>query len=204
MYLGCRFHIADEDSFFAPAQRSQIVWECLSRVRYNADDAAKYGTGWVAIFTLVVEVISSSKFALYLEGIQRLLANGTFAAAYPLHDGSLEGFVNTKPPNLRAVLDLLLFIDWNITFVLCQVLYNQWAQFRRWYKIQPIAYIKTYFGEVRMADIWNHVVTVPWWFVGRGFLLDVLCYTGCCVCLEPYQLPRSAAKIVIPCLRMKG
>ncbi|XP_055345444.1 anoctamin-5-like [Paramacrobiotus metropolitanus] len=99
-----QFNISDEDSFFSAGQRSRIVWECLSRIRYDEGNPTKFG-------------------------IQRLLANNTFIAAFPLHDGPWERTPKQKPTNMRAIL------------------YDQWGRFTNWFKIQPIDYVKVYFGE---------------------------------------------------------
>ncbi|XP_055352168.1 anoctamin-4-like [Paramacrobiotus metropolitanus] len=96
------FHIVDQDTFFSPSQRSRIIWECLSRI-----------------------TTTSGKHHM---GIQKLLGDGTFQAAYPLHDGPYEEKYK-RPSNLRAIL------------------YNQWGRFARFVKFQPVTYIKNYFGE---------------------------------------------------------
>ena len=58
----CRFIIKDRETFFSSAQRSQMVWQILMRTSYDDDDSDRVG-------------------------IVRLLSNGVFNAAYPLHDG---------------------------------------------------------------------------------------------------------------------
>ena len=60
--LFCRFIIKDRETFFSSAQRSQMVWQILMRTSYDDDDSDKVG-------------------------IIRLLSNGVFKDAYPLHDG---------------------------------------------------------------------------------------------------------------------
>ncbi|OQV17299.1 Anoctamin-4 [Hypsibius exemplaris] len=101
-----QFHITDQDKFFSPAQRSQIVWECLSRIKYHETNPTKFG-------------------------IQRLLGNDTYTAAFPLHDGPITRVSadQQKPSNLRSIL------------------HDQWGRFGKWFKIQPIDYVKLYFGE---------------------------------------------------------
>ncbi|KAK3854141.1 hypothetical protein Pcinc_039359, partial [Petrolisthes cinctipes] len=59
-----QFIIKDRESFFTPSQRSLIVWEILLRVRYNNNELGV--------------------------GISRLLANGIYVAAFPLHDGRYD------------------------------------------------------------------------------------------------------------------
>ena len=62
LHLFYRFIIKDRETFFSSAQRSQMVWQILMRTSYDDDDSDKVG-------------------------IVRLLSNGVFKAAYPLHDG---------------------------------------------------------------------------------------------------------------------
>ncbi|ESO11495.1 hypothetical protein HELRODRAFT_71534, partial [Helobdella robusta] len=59
-------------------------------------------------------------------GIKRLLADSVYNAAYPLHEGSWK-------ENSRMSMRKLL--------------YDNWANWRSWYKVQPLNYIRTYFGE---------------------------------------------------------
>ncbi|GFR14091.1 anoctamin-4 [Trichonephila clavata] len=61
-----------------------------------------------------------------------LVSNGTYTAAYPLHDGPYgKGPYNKEEgePNLRRLL------------------YSEWARFGCWYKRQPLGLIRRYFGE---------------------------------------------------------
>ncbi|OQV17298.1 Anoctamin-5 [Hypsibius exemplaris] len=98
------FNIPDKESFFSPSLRSRIIWECLTRIQFAQSNPSRIG-------------------------IQKLLADGSFLAAFPLHDGPWEPELNRKPSNLRASL------------------YDQWGRFKMWFKFQPIDYIKNYFGE---------------------------------------------------------
>ncbi|XP_042885220.1 anoctamin-4-like isoform X2 [Penaeus japonicus] len=62
-------------------------------------------------------------------GISRLLSNDTYVAAFPLHDGRYD-----KDGPDGAICDRRL-------------LYLEWAQFKKWYKIQPLHVIRRYFGD---------------------------------------------------------
>lgn len=106
-FSGCRFNIPDRDSFFSPSQRIRIIWECMSRLQFAESNPSGVG-------------------------IQKLLADDTYLAGFPLHDGPYEApkGETKKPTNLRAAL------------------YDQWGQFSKFYKFQPIEHIKNYFGEV--------------------------------------------------------
>uniref|UniRef100_A0A8C1W4X1 Anoctamin n=1 Tax=Cyprinus carpio TaxID=7962 RepID=A0A8C1W4X1_CYPCA len=58
------FLIEDKETFFPPSTRNRIVYYILSRCQYSKEDKDK-------------------------KGIKRLLNNGTYIAAFPLHDVSL-------------------------------------------------------------------------------------------------------------------
>lgn len=62
-------------------------------------------------------------------GISRLLSNSTYVAAYPLHDGRYD-----KDSPDGSICDRRL-------------LYLEWAQFKKWYKTQPLHVIRRYFGD---------------------------------------------------------
>ncbi|PSN52662.1 hypothetical protein C0J52_06028 [Blattella germanica] len=97
-----QFIIKDRETFFTATQRSQVVWQIMMRAKY--DDSEKVG-------------------------IRRLLNNGTYLAAFPLHEGSY----NIDSPT-GVNLDRRL-------------LYTEWARPSKWYKKQPLWLIKKYFGE---------------------------------------------------------
>jgi len=59
-------------------------------------------------------------------GINRLRKNNVYTAAYPLHEGSWKPW--TKPSIRR-------------------LLYEHWANWKNFYKVQPLNYIRSYFGE---------------------------------------------------------
>ncbi|XP_053736069.1 anoctamin-7 isoform X2 [Synchiropus splendidus] len=97
----------DKDTFFKTTQRHQVVYEILARTPYGS---VKRG-----------EV-----------GIDRLLNEKVFSAAYPLHEGPFERPDPPVPPeSLR----------------LRQVLYSYWAQWSCWTRYQPLDHIREYFGE---------------------------------------------------------
>ncbi|XP_064627237.1 anoctamin-5-like isoform X2 [Lineus longissimus] len=62
----------------------------------------------------------------YSFGIRKLLNDGVYSAAYPLHEGSWKP---TSAKNNR------------------QLLYQNWASWGMFYKVQPVDYIRNYFGE---------------------------------------------------------
>ncbi|KAK2168869.1 hypothetical protein NP493_1213g00020 [Ridgeia piscesae] len=101
------FLITDKDKLFTSGQRSYMVYELLLRTKY-ADDKEKMG-------------------------IDRMIKNGAYTAAYPLHDGSYM-FEHSKLTRKDEMTDR-------------QWLYDTWARPGRWYCYQPLDLIRKYFGE---------------------------------------------------------
>uniref|UniRef100_A0A4W4G1H4 Anoctamin n=1 Tax=Electrophorus electricus TaxID=8005 RepID=A0A4W4G1H4_ELEEL len=102
-FLGC----GDHENYFTDTQRHRIVYEILARTVYGKRKRAEVG-------------------------VARLLKEGAFKAAFPLHDGPFELPACEIPPdqlNRR------------------QVLYHYWARWSKWYKYQPLDHIREYFGE---------------------------------------------------------
>ncbi|MCL4122986.1 UNVERIFIED_CONTAM: hypothetical protein GTU68_041731, partial [Idotea baltica] len=88
------------EDFFTPSVRARILDFILRRKKFTED--AK---------------------DVHLLGIEKLLADGAYEAAYPIHEGDL-----TSGNNTRAIL------------------FKHWAQIRNFYKYQPIDHVKDYFG----------------------------------------------------------
>ncbi|XP_024086456.1 uncharacterized protein LOC106670115 isoform X2 [Cimex lectularius] len=101
-FLGHENH----ESFFSDTQRSRIVYEILSTAVFGKKKKGEIGIG-------------------------RLIEEGVFSSAFPLHDGSYEvkGNIHKDLMNRR------------------QVLYQYWARWGCWYKYQPLDHIREYFGE---------------------------------------------------------
>ncbi|XP_056137329.1 anoctamin-1-like [Lampris incognitus] len=95
------FDLSDKDSFFDSKTRSSIVFEVLKRTKCTK--------------------------AKYSMGITSLLGSGVYTAAYPLHDGDIDG--ENVEPNDRKLL------------------YEEWASYSVFYKYQPIGLVRKYFGE---------------------------------------------------------
>nr|XP_036864887.1 anoctamin-2 [Manis javanica] len=98
MYL---YNIQDKDCFFDNATRSRIVHEILKRTACSRANSTM--------------------------GINSLIANNVYEAAYPLHDGEYD-----SPGD-----------DMNDR----KLLYQEWARYGVFYKFQPIDLIRKYFGE---------------------------------------------------------
>ncbi|XP_048241340.1 anoctamin-7-like isoform X3 [Haliotis rufescens] len=102
-FLGHENH----DTFFSSTQRSQMVWEILSTATYGKKKKAEIG-------------------------VERMIEEDTFVAAFPLHDGPWE-----KPKHYVAPEELNQR----------QVLSRYWARWGVWFKYQPLDHIREYFGE---------------------------------------------------------
>lgn len=90
----------DSPNFFTSATRSRIVQFILDRTRFTET--------------------KEDDFAF---GVERLISEHAYVAAYPLHDGSLH-----TPDSMRYLL------------------YTEWASLRKCLHYQPLDYIKEYFG----------------------------------------------------------
>ncbi|XP_065094795.1 anoctamin-1 [Ochlerotatus camptorhynchus] len=86
--------------FFTAAIRSRIVQFILDRKRFLND--------------------SNNDYAF---GIERLITDDVYIAAYPLHDGEI-----------------------NVHGSMRHLLYTKWAAVSKWYRYQPLDYVKEYFG----------------------------------------------------------
>uniref|UniRef100_A0A8C6KGJ9 Anoctamin n=1 Tax=Nothobranchius furzeri TaxID=105023 RepID=A0A8C6KGJ9_NOTFU len=92
----------NQETFFKTTQRHQVLYEILARTPYGS---VKKG-----------EV-----------GIDRLVSEQVFTAAYPLHE--------VGPPSQT------------LNQRLRQILYGYWAKWSSWSRYQPLDHIREYFGE---------------------------------------------------------
>ncbi|XP_029350776.1 anoctamin-4 isoform X3 [Echeneis naucrates] len=100
------FNIHNKDTFFNNATRSRIVHHILQRVRYEE---------------------GKNKM-----GLNRLLSNNSYEAAFPLHEGSYHSKNPIRTHGAENHRHLL---------------YECWAWWGVWYKYQPLDLIRRYFGE---------------------------------------------------------
>ncbi|CAM4679351.1 unnamed protein product [Leuciscus chuanchicus] len=97
----------DRENYFTNTQRHRIVYEILARTAYGRRKRAEVG-------------------------VARLLNEGAFTGAFPLHEGPFElPGCDIKPDQLNKR----------------QVLYHYWSNWLKWYKYQPLDHIREYFGE---------------------------------------------------------
>uniref|UniRef100_A0A3Q3WCA1 Anoctamin n=1 Tax=Mola mola TaxID=94237 RepID=A0A3Q3WCA1_MOLML len=97
----------NRETFFKTTQRHQVLYEILARTPYGS---LKRG-----------EV-----------GIDRLLSEEVFTAAYPLHEGGFQLLTTPAHPQCLG---------------LRQILYAYWAKWSCWKSYQPLDHIREYFGE---------------------------------------------------------
>uniref|UniRef100_A0A3B3ZSM6 Anoctamin n=1 Tax=Periophthalmus magnuspinnatus TaxID=409849 RepID=A0A3B3ZSM6_9GOBI len=111
-YYTCAFRksflgSSNQENYFTHTQRHRMVYEILSRTVYGKRKRAEVG-------------------------VDRLINEGAYTAAFPLHEGPFElpGYgVRSEELNQR------------------QVLFHFWARWCKWYKYQPLDHIREYFGE---------------------------------------------------------
>ncbi|KAM7015768.1 anoctamin-5b isoform 1-T1 [Tautogolabrus adspersus] len=102
------FLINDKDTFFPPSTRNRIVFYILARCPYYKEGQKEKEK----------------------TGIKRLLSNGTYTAAFPLHDCRYwKRARNAECESERYNL------------------YTHWARFLCFYKEQPLNLIRKYYGE---------------------------------------------------------
>ncbi|XP_047245852.1 anoctamin-4-like isoform X2 [Girardinichthys multiradiatus] len=100
------FIIHNKDTFFNNATRSRIIHHILQRVKYEE---------------------GKNKM-----GLNRLLTNNSYEAAFPLHEGSYHSKNSIRTHGAENHRHLL---------------YECWAWWGVWYKYQPLDLIRRYFGE---------------------------------------------------------
>lgn len=120
------FLIDNKDTFFPPSTRNRIVFYILSRCSYLQD-------------------CGKDKI-----GIKRLLNNGTYTAAFPLHDcryWKSSSYSNCESERYK--------------------LYKHWARFLCFFKEQPINLVRKYYGE-----------KIGLYFAWLGFYTEMLLFAA--------------------------
>ncbi|VCW97191.1 unnamed protein product, partial [Gulo gulo] len=115
-YYSCQFKVSklsrflgsdNQDTFFTSTKRHQILFAILAKTPYGHEKKGLFG-------------------------IDQLLAEGVFTAAFPLHDGPFR-----NPPEGTQAAGLTQR----------QILFQYWARWHKWYKCQPLDHVRSYFGE---------------------------------------------------------
>ncbi|XP_017260946.1 anoctamin-5b isoform X2 [Kryptolebias marmoratus] len=130
------FLIGDKETFFPPSTRNRIVFYILARCPYYSEgrkDKEK-------------------------TGIKRLFSNGTYTAAFPLHDCRYW----KKARNAECESERFN-------------LYSHWARFLCFYKQQPLNLIRKYYGEkIGIYFAWLGFYTEMLFFAA---VMGFICFT---------------------------
>ncbi|XP_063737295.1 anoctamin-5b isoform X1 [Eleginops maclovinus] len=148
------FLISDKDTFFPPSTRNRIVYYILARCPYNKE-------------------VRKEKDKT---GIKRLLSNGTYTAAFPLHDCQYwKRARNAECESERYNL------------------YEHWARFLCFYKEQPLNLIRKYYGEkIGIYFAWLGFYTEMLFLAA---VMGVICFT---YGVLSYEDNRSSKEICDP------
>ncbi|VDN53075.1 unnamed protein product [Dracunculus medinensis] len=103
-HLNCYVGHENPVTFFDDSERSRMVYDLLIRTRYDSDEK-------------------------YRVGIERLINNGSYTAAFPLHEECESKIYDAQNCNNR------------------EMLYWNWALITNFYKYQPLSLIRKYFGS---------------------------------------------------------
>lgn len=146
-YYSCQFKASklqwflgsdNQDTFFTSTKRHQILFEILAKTPYGHQKKGLFG-------------------------IDQLLAEGVFSAAFPLHDGPFS-----VVPESSQVLGLTQR----------QVLFKHWARWGKWRKYQPLDHVRRYFGEkVALYFAWLGFYTG--WLLPAAVVGTVVFLAGC-------------------------
>ncbi|XP_076585624.1 anoctamin-5b isoform X1 [Chaetodon auriga] len=130
------FLITDKDTFFPPSTRNRIVFYILARCPYYKEGQRDKDK----------------------TGIKRLLSNGTYTGAFPLHDCRYwKRARNAECESERYNL------------------YKHWARFLCFYKEQPLNLIRKYYGEkIGIYFAWLGFYTEMLFFAA---VMGVICFT---------------------------
>ncbi|XP_019116302.1 anoctamin-5b isoform X1 [Larimichthys crocea] len=130
------FLINDKDTFFPPSTRNRIVFYILARCPYYKEGRKDKDK----------------------TGIKRLLSNGTYTSAFPLHDCRYwKRARNAECESERFNL------------------YKHWARFLCFYKEQPLNLIRKYYGEkIGIYFAWLGFYTEMLFFAA---VMGLICFT---------------------------
>lgn len=167
------FSFAQLDPKKFPPKEYQLAAE-FSRDKdylFNIDDENFFPTH---IRIMIVAFILERQ----MEGIQRLLSENVYSAAYPLHDGNYK-----QKGTVRALL------------------YKEWSAVKKWINVQPLDTIQEYFGtNFAMYFAWLGFYT---YMLIPASIAGLLCFFYGVITLNYNQLTKEAcapwAENVIMC-----
>nr|XP_014087850.2 anoctamin-1 isoform X1 [Bactrocera oleae] len=94
-------------------------------------------------------------------GIDRMVESNVYCAAYPLHDGEI-----TEKGTMR------------------EALYTNWASVKKWYRYQPLDYVKEYFGvKIGLYFAWLGFYT---YMLLLASLIGIICFVYSLITLKDY------------------
>ncbi|XP_006902997.1 PREDICTED: anoctamin-7 [Elephantulus edwardii] len=146
-YYYCQFRVSklprflgsdNQDTFFTSTERHQILFEILAKTSYGHEKRTLFG-------------------------IDQLLTEGVFQAAFPLHDGP---FVMPSEELQPQVLNQR------------QVLHQHWARWGKWNKYQPLDHVRRYFGE-KVAFYFAWLGFYTGWLLPAATVGSLVFMVGC-------------------------
>ncbi|XP_016059095.1 PREDICTED: anoctamin-7 [Miniopterus natalensis] len=146
-YYSCQFkvsklsrflHSDSQDSFFTSTNRHQILFEILAKTPYGHEKKGLFG-------------------------VDQLLSQGVFKAAFPLHEGPFM----TPPEDLHAP-----------GLSQRQILFQYWARWRKWHKYQPLDHVRRYFGE-KVAFYFAWLGFYTGWLLPAAVVGTLVFLVGC-------------------------
>ncbi|XP_046941436.1 anoctamin-7 isoform X4 [Lynx rufus] len=168
-YYSCPFKVSklsrflgsdDQENFFTSTERHQILFAILAKTPYGHE---KKG----------------------LCGIDQLLAEGVFSAAFPLHDGPFR----TPPEGPQAP-----------GLTQRQVLFRYWARWSQWNKYQPLDHVRRYFGE-KVAFYFAWLGFYTGWLLPAAAVGTLVFLAGCFLVFSDIPTSCAAAPITLRCAR---
>ncbi|XP_063715136.1 anoctamin-4-like isoform X2 [Symsagittifera roscoffensis] len=156
------------EHFFTVGDRNRIVYSILSRTEYDCDeDREKDGQE------------SESQFLNKKFGIDRMIDEQIYNSAYPLHSGNY----------LWDPIEMGM--PWHECEYLTdrQKLFYSWADWRTFYKKQPMTLIRRYFGEkIGIYFAWLGFYT---WFLFPAAALGFICFLYGCLTMATDDISRE-------------
>lgn len=148
--------------FFSAAVRSRIVQFILDRKRFTTEEADDYAFG-----------------------IDRLISDEVYIAAYPLHDVRI--MLTSCPHNSNQFsAQFCLQGEVHIPGSMRHLLYKEWAAVSKWYRYQPLDYIKEYFGvKIGLYFAWLGFYT---YMLLLASIVGVACFIYSWRTMDSYQV----------------
>ncbi|XP_010181264.1 PREDICTED: anoctamin-7 [Mesitornis unicolor] len=135
--LHCFLGSDEQDTFFSTTQRHQILYEILVTTQYGPCRERDMG-------------------------VDRLLSENVFTAAFPLHEGPYKA----RPEELVSG-----------SLSQRQILFQYWASWGKWSKYQPLEHVRQYFGE-KVAFYFAWLGFYTGWLLPAAVVGTVVFITG--------------------------